>query len=76
VGHDQAIASTAGQKSPHPLKEDAYPEIGCGEELDVDSRPNEPREESAEVDFAGLQNGKALPDYRHVPFVKVAKRTR
>jgi hypothetical protein len=41
--------------------------IGC---------PREPRRKAAQVDLAGLQNGKTLADYGHVAFVEVTKWTR
>ena len=37
VVHDQGIASLTSPKRAHPLKEYTYPEIGSGEELDMDS---------------------------------------
>src|SRR6266478_384507 len=74
--HDQARASLTREKCPHPLDEYGNSQIGCREKLNVDSGPGQPREESAQVTFAALQNGEALADDRHVSFVEVAERTR
>src|SRR5262249_38273670 len=48
----------------------------CGEELEVNERPNEPRQESARLDLPALQYGKALAHYRHAALVEVTKGSR
>jgi hypothetical protein len=43
----------AGQIGPNPLQEDAQAESGCGQELEVNEGPNQPRHQSARLDLAG-----------------------
>src|SRR5262245_53850952 len=76
VIHDQARASLARKKGPHPLDENACSKVGRGEKLDMDPGPGKPRKKSAEVEFATLQHGKALANDGHISFVEVAERMR
>src|SRR5262249_37235846 len=73
VVHDQARAPLASQVSPGPLDENAQLEVGRRKELDVNRSPRQPRKESAEMDFAALQDRKSLPDHRHISLVEVSE---
>lgn len=75
VVYDKTRAPLAGDESPHPFHKNGYSQIGSGEELDVNTSPGEPGQESAEMDFAALQNSKAFADHCHIPFIEMAKRT-
>src|SRR5712691_6640072 len=68
--HDQARASLAREKCPHPLDEYADSQIGCREKLNVDSGPGQPREESAHLYRPALHDGEAPADHCHVAFVE------
>ena len=73
VLNDEPRATLSGHISPYPLDKNADSKIGRGEKLEVYERPGEPREESAEVNFAALQNGKTLANNSHVPFVEISE---
>src|SRR5207249_1021042 len=67
--HDEPRAARTGEIGPYPLKEDAHAHAGEGEELNVNKGPRQPREVSAQLEWTGLQDGKALADDGHVAFV-------
>src|SRR5215470_4657540 len=74
--HDEPGASLAGKVGPTPLQENTQPEAGCGQKLEVNERPNQPRPQPARLDFAALQHRKTLAHHRHAPLVEVAKWSR
>src|SRR5215472_1119501 len=70
---DYSITSLPGHIRPHPLQEDAQPEARCGQELDVNESPNQPRHQPAHLDLPALQNGEAPAHYGHVALIEIAK---
>jgi hypothetical protein len=55
------------------LQEDTQTEARCRQELEVHGRPREPSHDAAYMELAGLQHGKTLAHYGHVPFIEIAK---
>src|SRR5215471_11776687 len=74
--HDEPGASLARYKGPRPLQEDAHAKAGCGQELEVNESPSQPRRQSAHLELPALQYGKTLAHHRHSPLVEIAKRGR
>src|SRR5438132_13089876 len=74
--HDEPGPALPRHIGPNPLHEDAHAKAGLRQKLQMHSRPSEPRQDAADVDLAGLENGKTLADYRHVALIEVTKRTR
>src|SRR5215471_11996164 len=75
VVHDEPRAPLAAQIGPDPLQEDAQSKARCGQELDMNECPNQPRPQPADLYFAALQYGKTLAHHGHGTLVEVAKRT-
>src|SRR5215467_14493435 len=74
--HNEPGASLASHKRPNPLQEDAQAKSRCGQELEVNKRPNQPCPEPAHLDLAALQDGKTLAHHSHSALVEIAKRSR
>src|SRR2546425_10957791 len=53
---------------------DSPPVSRSREKRNVDTRPHQPRRESAQLDNAGIQNGAAAPNHGHVALVNIAER--
>src|SRR5438105_2979898 len=71
--HNEPGPALSRHIGPNPLHEDANAKTGLRQELQMDSRPSEARQESADVDLAALENGKTLTDHRHVALIEVTK---
>src|SRR6516165_4101410 len=74
--HDEPGASLARYKGPRPLQEDAQAKAGCGQELEVNESPSQPRRQTAHLELPALQYGKTLADDCHGALVEIAKRGR
>src|SRR5258708_39662781 len=73
---DQTRAALAGEIAPEPLVLHAALILQLRQEHDVKKRPDEPRNNSCELDSTRLHDGKILADHRHVALIEVSERTR
>src|SRR5215468_1248929 len=74
--HDEPGAPLTRYKGPRPLQEDAQAEAGCGQEMEVNKSPNQPRPQSAGFYLAAFQYNKTFAHNRQGALVEVTKRSR
>src|SRR4029077_18703931 len=72
---DQTRAALAGEIAPEPLVLHAALILQLRQEHDGNKRPDEPRNNSGELELARLHDGKILADHRHVALIEVSERT-
>src|SRR5258706_15586102 len=73
---DQTRAALAGEIAPEPLVLHAALILQLRQENAVDKRPDEPRNNSCDLDSARLQNCKILSNHRHVALCEESERPR
>jgi hypothetical protein len=72
--HDQTRPALARAIGPYPLHKYADAKTGLRQKLEMTGGPDQPCDESAEVDLAALQNRKAFPHHGQIAFVEVTER--
>src|SRR6516225_7891152 len=71
---DQSRAPLPGQVAPEPLDLDAHTVLQLWEKHHVDQRPQQPTEESAQMQAAALEDREVLTDHGHGASVVIAER--
>src|SRR2546422_1638269 len=70
---DQPRASAIGEVRPRPLEQHQHAVAEADQEEDVHEDPDQPREESAEMELPDVSHGLAAADDRELAFVPVAE---
>ena len=71
--HNEPRPTLPGEVCPDPLNKHAYAKARLREKLEVNPRPREPGCETGHLKSSALQDGEALSDDGHVPFIEVAE---
>ena len=72
--HNEPRPTLPGEVCPDPLNKHAYAKARLREKLEVTPRPREPGCETGHLKSSALQDGEALSDDGHVPFIEVTER--